>query len=270
MHRGYVKLWRCIEDTGLIGQPTAFYLYSYLLLKATHKAKSFVVGGAVFNLDAGQVLIGRNKLADETGLSVQKIRTALELLKKLSFITCKSTNKCTIVSIVNWDTYQQRQPEDNHQDCQQTNQQVNQHLTSAQPAPNHRLTTIQECKNIRTEENNNTPHTPQGGRGAASEEYSDDFELFWHEYPNHNSGKKKAYTAFKRALKKVSLAEMLKSLDAHKKSSQWTKDGGAYIPHATTWLNGERWTVEMGVLDDGREVDEDGIVWTGRKYLCKN
>ena len=116
----------------------------------------------------------------------------------------------------------------------------------------------------------NTPHTPQGGRGAASEEYSDDFELFWHEYPNHNSGKKKAYTAFKRALKKVSFAEMLKSLDAHKKSSQWTKDGGAYIPHATTWLNGERWTVEMGVLDDGREVDEDGIVWTGRKYLCKN
>ena len=116
----------------------------------------------------------------------------------------------------------------------------------------------------------NTPHTPQGGRGAASEEYSDDFELFWHEYPNHNSGKKKAYTAFKRALKKVSLAELLKSLDEHKKSSQWTKDGGEYIPHATTWLNGERWTVEMGVLDDGREVDEDGIVWTGRKYLCKN
>lgn len=115
-----------------------------------------------------------------------------------------------------------------------------------------------------------TPHTPQGGRGAASEEYSDDFELFWHEYPNHNSGKKKAYAAFKRALKKISLAELLKSVDAHKKSSQWTKDGGAYIPHATTWLNGERWTVEMGVLDDGREVDEDGIVWTGRKYLCKN
>lgn len=117
---------------------------------------------------------------------------------------------------------------------------------------------------------NNTPHTPQGGRRAASEEYSDDFELFWHEYPNHNSGKKKAYTAFKRALKKVSLAELLKSLDEHKKSSQWTKDGGEYIPHATTWLNGERWTVKMNVLDDGREIDEDGIVWTGRKYLCKN
>ena len=37
----------------------------------------------------------------------------------------------------------------------------------------------------------------------------------------------------------------MRSLDAHKRSSQWTKDGGAYIPHATTWLNGERWTVEL-------------------------
>ena len=145
MHRGYVKLWRCIEDTGLVGQPTAFYLYSYLLLKATHKAKSVVVSGAVFNIDAGQIVIGRNKLADETGLSVQKVRTALELLKKLSIITCKSTNKCTVVSLVNWDIYQNNKPAHNQQDNQQS--------TSAQPAPNQHLTTIQECKNI----DNNTP-----------------------------------------------------------------------------------------------------------------
>ena len=117
---------------------------------------------------------------------------------------------------------------------------------------------------------NNTPPTPQGGMRAVAEEYSDDFELFWREYPNHNSGKKKAYSAFKRALKKATLAELLKSLDAHKKSSQWTKDGGAYIPHATTWLNGERWTVELGRLDDGRFVDEDGIIWSGTKYVCNN
>lgn len=99
--------------------------------------------------------------------------------------------------------------------------------------------------NINEEEKINTPHIPQGGVRAASEEYSDDFELFWREYPNHNSGKKKAYASYKRALKKTTLADIMKSLDAHKKSSQWTKDGGAYIPHATTWLNGERWTVEL-------------------------
>lgn len=164
MHRGYVKLWRCIEDTGLVGQPTAFYLYSYLLLKATHKAKSVVVSGAVFNLDAGQVVVGRNKLADETGLSVRNIRTALELLKKLSLIAIKTTNKCTIVSIVNWDTCQNNKPEADQQNDQQNDQQP----TSTRPAPDQHPTTIQEYKNIRTEEDNNTPHTPQGGGSARS------------------------------------------------------------------------------------------------------
>lgn len=164
MHRGYVKLWRCIEDTGLVGQPSAFYLYSYLLLKATHKSKSVVVSGAVFSLEAGQVVVGRNKLADDTGLSVRQIRTALELLKKLSLIATKATNKCTVVSIVNWDAYQNNQPELD----QQNDQQSGQHPTSARPAPDQRPTTIQECKNIRTEEDNNTPLTPQRGeRGRA-------------------------------------------------------------------------------------------------------
>ena len=150
MHRGYVKLWRCVEDTGIMGQPSAFYLYTYLLLKATHKPKSFVVGGAVFDLQPGQVIVGRNKLSDDTGLSVQQIRTALEMLKKLSIISCRVTNKCTVISINNWDIYQQQQPASNHQD----NQQSNQHITNDQPAPNQHLTTIQEYKNIRTEELN--------------------------------------------------------------------------------------------------------------------
>ena len=276
MHRGYVKLWRCIEDSGLVGQPTAFYLYSYLLLKATHKPKSVVVGGAVFNLEPGEAVIGRNKISEATGLTVRQIRTALELLKKLSLIASRTTNKCTIVSINNWGTYQGNQEQSGQQNDQQTGQQPasnrpadDQQAASARPATGQRPATIQEYKNIRTEEDN-TPLTPQGGRRAVVEEYSDEFELFWREYPNHNSGKKKAYSAFKRALKKATLAELLKSLDAHKKSSQWTKDGGAYIPHATTWLNGERWTVELGRLDDGRFVDEDGIVWSGTKYVCNN
>lgn len=146
MHRGYVKLWRCVEDTGLMGQPSAFYLYTYFLLKATHKAKSFVVGGAVFDLEPGEIIIGRNKLSEETGLSVRQIRTALELLKKLSLIATKTTNKCTIVSIANWDTYQNNQPAPDQQSVQPT--------TSTRPAPDQHPTTIQEYKNIRTEELN--------------------------------------------------------------------------------------------------------------------
>lgn len=150
MHRGYVKLWRCVEDTGLIGQPSAFYLYTYLLLKATHKPKSFVIGGAVFDLQPGQIIVGRNKLAEDTGLSVRQIRTSLDMLKKLSLIATKTTNKCTVVSIVNWNTYQNSQPAPD----QLIVQQIDQQTTSTRPAPDQHPTTIQEYKNIRTEELN--------------------------------------------------------------------------------------------------------------------
>lgn len=159
MHRGYVKLWRCIEDSGLVGQPTAFYLYSYLLLKATHKPKSVVVGGSVFNLEPGEAVIGRNKISEATGLSVRQVRTALELLKKLSLIASRTTNKCTVISIVNWDTYQGYQ----EQNGQQIDQQNGQQAASARPAPGQQAATIQEYKNIRIEEDNIPPIPPKGG-----------------------------------------------------------------------------------------------------------
>jgi len=38
---------------------------------------------------------------------------------------------------------------------------------------------------------------------------------------------------------------VLRAVDAQKQSRDWTKDGGKYIPLATTWLNQERWDAEM-------------------------
>ena len=32
----------------------------------------------------------------------------------------------------------------------------------------------------------------------------------------------------------------------HLASEQWARDGGRYIPHPTTWLNGERWNDDAG------------------------
>lgn len=125
-------------------------------------------------------------------------------------------------------------------------------ITGEKNKPNEKpknLKNLQVSENLNRIDKNriekiNTPHTPQGD-SVSKEEYSDEFEIFWREYPNKNSGKKKAYSSFKTAMKKTTLAELMRSLDAHKRSSQWTKDDGKFIPHATTWLNGERWTVEL-------------------------
>ena len=38
---------------------------------------------------------------------------------------------------------------------------------------------------------------------------------------------------------------MLDAITTWKRSEQWTKDGGQFIPNPTTWLNGRRWEDEL-------------------------
>ena len=135
MQRGFVKLWRKTLDSGLLQNGPAWQLFGYLLLRATHKPYRTIVGGVVCELVPGEVVFGRSKAAADLGLGEQQIRTALNLLKKMKIATSRSTNKFTVVSLVNWHNYQDEQAA--------ANQQTNQPATSTQPAVNHK----QEFKN---------------------------------------------------------------------------------------------------------------------------
>ena len=55
----------------------------------------------------GSLITGRKKLAKETGLSEQQIRTAIDKLKSTNEITTITTNTFTIISIQNYDIYQE-------------------------------------------------------------------------------------------------------------------------------------------------------------------
>lgn len=66
------------------------------------------------------------------------------------------------------------------------------------------------------------------------------FQPFWESYP-----KKVAKQDALKAWKKLSpdgplLEKIMARLAAAKKSPDWLKDGGQFIPHAATWLNGRR------------------------------
>lgn len=73
------------------------------------------------------------------------------------------------------------------------------------------------------------------------------FEAFWKEYPN-KTAKKKAQQSWERIFTVNKPDELytaiMAGLERSKKSSQWVKDGGQFVPHPTTWLNQERWNDE--------------------------
>lgn len=78
------------------------------------------------------------------------------------------------------------------------------------------------------------------------------FCKFWDAYPNvRNTGKYPCWKKFKTLrVDDGLLDQMLAALEVLKKSSQWQRDGGRYIPNPLTWLNQQRWE---DVKEDGHE-----------------
>lgn len=144
MNRGYVKVWRKIEDSGLIQLPNTLALFMHILLNATHRDRKIGTPTGVVELKRGQFISGRKELAARLKQTEQQIRTSLDRLVNLEIISIIPTNKYSVYVIENYNKYQDEQPTDNQQ------------ITINQPTDNQQITTKQECNNLNIKENINT------------------------------------------------------------------------------------------------------------------
>lgn len=58
-----------------------------------------------------------------------------------------------------------------------------------------------------------------------------------------------------------------------KQTEQWKKDNGKYVPYPATWLNQERWTDEINMMQDTiKKEPKKKIIYkpAGRIDLLKN
>lgn len=70
------------------------------------------------------------------------------------------------------------------------------------------------------------------------------FDRFWEAYPRKAS-KKAAIKVFEKINPDEQLVEtMISTIERAKTSDGWKREKGRFIPHPTTWLNGERWKDE--------------------------
>lgn len=90
---------------------------------------------------------------------------------------------------------------------------------------------------------------------CASRCASDDgFATFWAAYPKKKS-KGQALSAWKKLKPDSSLqALILKAVEAQKRSPDWQKDKGQFIPYPATWLNAMAWEDEVSTEQKRREV----------------
>ena len=88
---------------------------------------------------------------------------------------------------------------------------------------------------------------------SAKFDKNDAFKRFWSIYPRHTN-KKKAFDVFvKKCNDETVLQKMLSAIIEQKKTEQWQNI--KYIPHATTWLNGERWEDEINISSSENKDD---------------
>jgi hypothetical protein len=184
MNRGYVKVWRKIEESGLMQLPNTLALFLHILFNATHKDRKVGTPNGVIELKRGQYISGRIELAKKLKQTEQQIRTSIDRLVNLDILTIQSTNRFSVYTIENYSKYQ-----DNDD---MINQQDNQQATNKQPADNQQTTTKQELKNLSIEELNKTT------LAANACPYEDLLNAYHENRPNNprckvlNSGRKSA------------------------------------------------------------------------------
>lgn len=81
-------------------------LWVHLLLMANHEESTFIWNNHKQTLKSGQLLTGRKKLAEQTGIPSSNIYRMLNYLENEHQIEQQKTNKYTVITIKNWGTYQ--------------------------------------------------------------------------------------------------------------------------------------------------------------------
>ena len=214
---GWIKLHRRLLDWEWYDDQNVFRVFMHLLLTANFEPSKY----KGYDIPAGCKVAGVHALAEQTGLTSQKVRTALDKLKSTKEITIKTTNKFSIISVRCWNDYQR----DNKQ------------ITNHQQTSNKQVTTSKEGKELKKE--------------RKKVEYTEDFETWWKSYP-HRTDKPEAFKYFKEVCPtEISLEDLLSQT---LKYTQKCKSDEISFKGAMRWLKDRRFEDDFDLFNAGKRV----------------
>ena len=155
MDRGWIKIYRSLLDWEWFDDAETVQLFIYLLVTANYEDKMW----RGMEIKRGQTVIGIEAIAKRLKTTRQKIRTRLKKLEERETITISSTNRFTIVTICNYDSYQ-----DGNEPLQPSdNQQITNRLSEIQPTDNQ-----QNNQQITNKNRSQLPKIEEKGRGSGA------------------------------------------------------------------------------------------------------
>ena len=216
---GFVKLPDNLTEWAWYCDNNTLSVYIRLIMAAAWKETNY----KNVSLKRGQMVTTLPKLAEQSGLSIQQARTIFNRLKSTGKITVENTAKFSIITLLEYD-------------CDfEINRQNNSQSTGYQQAPY--INKLSDNQTINLSETN----LPENSERSEAKK---GFEEFWKAYPK-KTAKKNAFNAWVKIKPDGELLKtILSALEQQKKSDQWQRERGQFIPYPATWLNGRRWEDE--------------------------
>ena len=191
---GWIKLHRKINKNPILKKNRTysnFEAFIWLLMKANYDDAKVVIGSTIYKLKQGQMITSQKKLCKQFGWGNSRLNTFLKLLKNDSMIEVKSNKQLTMITLLNWDSYQDSKLQTNHK--QITNK--------SQPNTNK--------KNIINKEKDFVQKVLEIGKDKYKQDMIDDFSNYWTE--RNASGHKMKF-------------EMSRTFDINRRLSRWYRN----------------------------------------------
>jgi len=166
MDNGWISVHRTMLNWEWFEDSTTFHIFMYCLLRANHAPNNWQ-GNKILR---GQFITSIGHISEDTGHSIQRVRTSLKRLKSTNEITIKTSNKYSIISITNYTEYQE------------ANKPTNKQLTNKQQTTNKQLTTNNN-DNKENNDNNGNKDQKKAKPAISKKEYPKELNSkAWLEY----------------------------------------------------------------------------------------
>lgn len=225
---GWVKLHRKLMFSEVFCNEGLLKVWIYCLCRANRKKRFVDVitgrGKSSIQMKPGDFIFGRNRAAEDLGMSPSTVKKRMDKLREMGNINVKSNSHYSIVSICNWESYQSVD-------------------LGKEQASNRQVTGKEQASN--------TDKTGKTGKNKPNIAFS----AFWDAYKKKEGDKPRA----ERLWLKLSDSErefIMGMLPGYVASFTQKK----YQPYPTSFLNQRRWENEDEI---NRSTDNSTVeVWT--------
>ena len=141
---GWIKSWRKLLDSRVFKNAELLKVWIWCLHKASHKQRWVSIktgrGHTEVEIKPGQFIFGRFKASEELHMKPSSVRDRMRKLADLSNLTIQPDTHWSIVTICNWDRYQNDESDP---------RQATRHPTDTQPTQTRRKRTLRRRRRRR-------------------------------------------------------------------------------------------------------------------------